>query len=117
MIIEKTAENYDILKTYHGLVRDLYKDLESTIEKIKKITSNHNKLVKDKFKMTPSDMHRILLNADFWKEYNDYCRCDVLISNYIKQKEEVYYCLQDYMTNSCKVEFLSVLRITNGAIK
>jgi hypothetical protein len=38
MIIEKTAENYDILKTYHGLVRGFYKDLESTIEKIKKIS-------------------------------------------------------------------------------
>jgi hypothetical protein len=45
MIIEKTAENYDILKTYHGLVRGFYKDLEPVIEKIKKITSNHNKLV------------------------------------------------------------------------
>jgi hypothetical protein len=117
MIIENTTENYDILKTYHGLVRDFYKDLKPIIKKIKKITSNHNKLVKDKFKMTPLDMHRILLKADFWKEYNDYCRCDVLISNYIKQKEEIYYRLQYYMTNSGKVEFLSVLRITNGAIK
>jgi hypothetical protein len=27
MIIEKTAENYDILKTYHGLVRGFYKEL------------------------------------------------------------------------------------------
>jgi hypothetical protein len=41
---------YDILKTYHGLVREFYKDLELMLEKIKKITSNHNKLVKDKFK-------------------------------------------------------------------
>ena len=112
MIIEKTAENYDILKTYHGLVRGFYKDLEPTIEKIKKITSSHNKLVKDKFKMTHSDMHIILLNADFWKEYDDYHGGDVLITNYIKQKEEIYYRLQDYMTKSGKVEFLSVLRIT-----
>jgi hypothetical protein len=111
MIIEKTTENYDILKTYHGLVRGFYKDLEPVIEKIKKITSSHNKLVKDKFKMTTSDMHRILLNADFWKEYHDYYRNDVLITNYIKQKEENYR-LQDYMTKSGKVEFLSVLRIT-----
>jgi hypothetical protein len=57
-------------------------------------------------------MHRILLNADFWKEYHDYYRDDVLITNYIKQKEEIYYRLQDYMTKSGKVEFLSVLRIT-----
>jgi hypothetical protein len=26
------------------------------------------------------DMHRILLNADFWKEYCDYYRDDVLIT-------------------------------------
>jgi hypothetical protein len=64
-------------------------------------------------------MHRILLKADFWKEYNDYCRCDVLISNYIKQKEEVYYSLQDYMTNSGKVEFLkkpAVKRVIGGVV-
>jgi hypothetical protein len=42
----------------------------------------------------------------------NYYMGDVLITNYIKQKEEIYYRLQDYMTISGKVEFLSVLRIT-----
>jgi uncharacterized membrane protein len=31
MIIENTTENYDILKTYHGLVREFYKDLRFLI--------------------------------------------------------------------------------------
>jgi hypothetical protein len=43
MIIEKTTENYDILKTYHGLVRGFYKDLEPVIEKIRQ-TGNSKSL-------------------------------------------------------------------------
>jgi DNA gyrase/topoisomerase IV subunit A len=55
-------------------------ELPYQVNKAKLITKIAE-LVKDKFKMTHSDMHIILLNADFWKEY-DYHGGDVLITNY-----------------------------------